>query len=80
MRKTYDVGETRNRIIHDAWYLYTATGQPAQFKSMPFKNPKYGIHPVDMHEINKALEQIARRQKSASKLRDEVIALLRTLR
>jgi hypothetical protein len=79
MRKTFDVAEDRNRIIHDAWYLYTATGGPAQFKSMAFKNPKYGIIPTDLEHIEKTLERIKRRQTSASKLRDAVTALLKTL-
>src|SRR5262249_8026483 len=80
MRKTFDVNEERNRIIHDAWYLYTATGEPAQFKSMSFKNPKYGVHPVDMSHIDETLSRIGRRQVAASQLRESVNALIRTLR
>jgi hypothetical protein len=34
MNKTHDVGEQRNRIIHDAWYLYTPTIS-AEGKSPP---------------------------------------------
>lgn len=72
-----DVAEDRNRLIHDSWYLYSASGDAGQFKSMPFKDPKYGIIQVDVDHINKTLERIERRQSKATTLHERVKALLK---
>jgi hypothetical protein len=77
MNVTSDVGEERNRIIHDAWYLYTPTGQAAQFKSMSYRDQRYGIHTIDMKHIDEVLARIGRRQATASSLRNEVTALIK---
>jgi hypothetical protein len=72
MNKCYDVAEHRNRLIHDAWYQYTASGDPGQFRSMSFKDPKYGIFQVDMDHIAETLARIGRRQESAASLHERV--------
>jgi hypothetical protein len=77
MNKTHDVGEQRNRLIHDAWSVYTPTGQVAQFKSMPYRDQRYGIHTVDMKDIDEVLARIGRRQTKASQLRNDVTVLIK---
>jgi hypothetical protein len=78
MNNCHDVAEHRNRLIHDAWYLYTPSGNPGQFKSMSFKDPRYGIFQVDVDDINETLERIARRQESASRLQERVMKVLKS--
>lgn len=77
MSRCHDVAEARNRLIHDTWYQYTASGDPGQFKSMPFKDPRYGIMKVDLDDIDETLGRIARRQESATTLHQRVKALSR---
>jgi hypothetical protein len=77
MHVSQDTAEDRNRLIHDAWYLYTPSGDPGQFKSMPFKNPQYGIIQVDVDHINNTLGRIRRRQETADALYKRVKALPR---
>src|SRR5437016_5591584 len=52
MRKTYDVQEQRNRIVHDPWYIEAESGEPGQFKAMPFRSGlAYGMRDIDEKDI-----------------------------
>jgi hypothetical protein len=73
MRRTFDVQEARNRAIHDPWFISGgATGQVAQFKSMPKKELVYGMKDVDEAEIKKLIERIRRRSQDALSLQDKL--------
>jgi len=53
MKRTFNPQEDRNRIIHDAWYVYE--DQTAQFRSMPPKDPQFGICRVDLAKIQQTI-------------------------
>jgi hypothetical protein len=54
MRRTFDPQEERNRIVHDAWYLYE--DQTAQFRAMPPKDPRFGVCSVDVQKIDETVK------------------------
>jgi hypothetical protein len=60
MQKTFDASESRNRIIHDPWYLDQKQGVAAQFKSYPAKDLRFGIREVDLKMIDETIAKIAR--------------------
>ncbi len=78
MRRTFDLAEERNRIVHDPWYLDKDTDQPGQFRSMPFKKPHYGIKDIGESDIRKTLDAIRVRRDEAGKLCAEIVDALST--
>jgi hypothetical protein len=54
MNRSYGSQEERNRIIHDAWYVYE--DQTAQFRAMPPKDQRFGVCSVDVQKIEKTLD------------------------
>jgi len=58
MNKQSQPGDKRNRVVHYPWYVYTGTQKTAQFKAMPHKDYRYGLHQVDKEELEQALESI----------------------
>jgi hypothetical protein len=75
MNKSYGPSDRRNRIVHDPWYVYTGLNQTAQFKAMPHKDLRYGVHPVDFTELNNALTEIKNYSDRVTKLRDDILKL-----
>ena len=75
-KRTFDVSERRNRAIHDPWYLETISGQPAQFKSMPSKDPQFGIADIDEKEQADVIAKIRELNVRAATLRNEIQAAL----
>jgi hypothetical protein len=69
-------GDRRNRIVHDPWYVYTGVDQTAQFKAMPHKDFRYGIHPVDLTELQETLQAIKNYSERVTKLRDDIYSTL----
>jgi hypothetical protein len=77
MRKTYVPYENRNRIIHDPWYVTDAKA-PAQFRAMPFKDPRFGIFEIDDNYITSNLESAANLLRQAEELEKKIKAELGT--
>lgn len=75
MQKSSGPGDRRNRIVHDPWYVYTGIDQTAQFKAMPQKDLRYGVHPVDVKELEETLTAIKNYTERVTKLRDDVFAM-----
>jgi hypothetical protein len=73
MRKTINLSEERNRIVHDAWYLESPSGKTFQFRSMPRKDPAYGFKEIESAKIAYILERIQRRIDSVSNLRSTIL-------
>lgn len=73
MSDSYVIADIRARIIHDPWYIETATNIPGQFKSMPYFDPKYGIRDIAEGDITLALEKIRALKKRAADLRSAVL-------
>jgi len=71
--KTFAVSERRNRIVHDPWYLELFTQQPTQFRSMPSKDPVYGMKQVDKQFLAETYEKIADLVEEGEKLRVKVL-------
>jgi hypothetical protein len=80
MNKSSGPGDKRNRIVHDPWYVYTQSNATAQFKAMPPKDLRYGIHPVDRNDIEAALKEIGEFSARVSALKIEISAMLETSR
>jgi hypothetical protein len=74
--KCRDPQEWRNRIVHDPWYLDLKTKSTAQWKSLPRKDLRYGMKPVDQAYITKTLERIPQCFEAARKLNDQIYAAL----
>jgi hypothetical protein len=77
MQKSSDLSDKRNRIVHDPWYVYTGLDQTAQFKAMPHKDLRYGIHPVDFTELSATLIAIKNYSERVTRLRDDVYSALK---
>jgi hypothetical protein len=69
-------GEKRNRIVHDAWYVFSGSDRTGQFKSMPHKDLRYGIHPVDRKDLETALAEIADFKKRVEAYRADIVEML----
>jgi hypothetical protein len=68
MGASYQLADQRARIVHDPWYIETGSGAPAQFRAMPYSDPKYGFTEITGTEINNLIEAIRDLQKRASGL------------
>ncbi len=73
MNKTLNVGEDRNRMVHDAWYMELPSGKTFQFRTMPRKNPTYGLNEIDHSKLVELIARIKRRVDSAYKLRSDIL-------
>jgi hypothetical protein len=86
--KSNGPAEGRHRAIHDPWYQYkvpasdTAPAAPAidtaQFRSMPHKDPRYGIAPVDEAALEKNLADIRDFTAEVEEFRKQVLDALVT--
>lgn len=74
MQKSSGPGDKRNRIVHDPWYIYTEIDTTAQFKAVPQKDYRYGVHPVDETELKTTLEEIKNYGERVTKLRDDIFS------
>jgi hypothetical protein len=79
-QRSYEPQDRRNRIVHDPWFFDPATQETGQFKSMPPKELKYGVKPVDAAFIDETLKLIGERTDEAKKLFEKVIGELVALR
>ena len=66
MKKSYDLAEDRNRIVHDPWYLYDTN--VAQFRAMPVKDPRFGVCEIDTAEIEEFLATAKARSDESDRL------------
>ena len=78
--RTYDIADRRNRIVHDPWYVQPTNDQPSQFRSMPSKEPRYGMKDVDRAYLSETYEKIVDLVVEASKLRVSVCNALASWR
>jgi hypothetical protein len=78
MKKTFDHAERRNRIVHDPWYVTDDEAKlTAQFRSMPTKDPQFGICAVDEKELTDVIQIADDLASAAGDLREEIRAALR---
>jgi|GraSoi2013_115cm_1033766.scaffolds.fasta_scaffold101754_1 hypothetical protein len=75
MNKSSGPGDKRNRIVHDPWYAYTASGKTAQFRAMPHKDHRYGIQLVDSDVLEDALRSIKEFSGRVENLKKEISSL-----
>jgi hypothetical protein len=80
MGDQYSTADHRNRIVYDPWYVETRTGQPGQFKAMPYADRRYGTVDIEKSDLDETLERIAALADWAGKLRSDVLAELEALR
>jgi hypothetical protein len=71
-------GDQRNRSIHDPWYVFTGHNQTGQFKAMPHKDHRYGVHPVDLEFLEKTLDDIKKYSERVTAFRADVLKMLET--
>jgi hypothetical protein len=56
--RTFEIAERRNRVVHDPWYVEPITDQPTQWRSMPSKNPVFGLKAVEVAFLGETYEKI----------------------
>ena len=71
MNESHAVADLRNRAVHDPWFAMEATGEPAQFKSMAYSDPIYGMTSMTEEELDDTLVEINKFKKIAQGLRDD---------
>ncbi|MEX0802024.1 MAG: hypothetical protein WD688_01695 [Candidatus Binatia bacterium] len=76
MNKSSSLSDRRNRIVHDPWYVITANDAPAQFRAMPHKDHRFGIHPIDATAISETLTDIKKYFDRVDALRHAISAAL----
>jgi hypothetical protein len=74
MQSSYEPAERRNRIIHDPWLIVDA--KAAQFRSMPTKDPRFGICEIDKANIEEFLRNAEDLIRRATSLRQEILEAL----
>lgn len=70
--------EKRNRAVHDPWYDFGNGDLTGQFKAMPHRDLRYGIHPVDLTELQAALADIQKFSERVTAFRKAVLTTLVT--
>jgi hypothetical protein len=78
--KTSELAKKRNRIVHDAWFIESGTGQIGQFRSVLPKADTFGIEDIDPEKVGDIIKKIADRCNSILQLRDQILAELRSSR
>lgn len=73
-----DVGEQRNRIIHDPWYVDPTGEQAARRISMPKSDLRYGIRDHDREQILATLADINRLSDKTSEIGRQIASALAT--
>jgi len=73
MRRSFDPNERRNRIVHDAWFVQLASGQPAQFRSMATKDLRFGLVEIEQAEIDKTISDISGLTVRVNALREQIL-------
>jgi hypothetical protein len=77
MRKTIDPADQRNRIVHDPWYVTDDQARlTSQFRSMPTKDPQFGICDVDAKELEAVIQAADKLAGAAGDLREKIRAAL----
>jgi hypothetical protein len=80
MGESYAVADDRARAIHDPWYGELYSGQAAQFRAMPYSDPRFGIMDISESDLDQTLKNIRKLQLRARALMTEVEAELGTSR
>jgi hypothetical protein len=80
MSDSYVVADDRARVVHDPWYLEGNQGAPAQFKAMPYSDPRYGFVEITEAEVNETLDKIRKLRMRASELASAVYERVESLR
>jgi hypothetical protein len=79
LNKSYEAANERNRVIHDSWLENLEDPDSIhQFRSMPPKDPRFGISPVGGEDaIEDTIKKIQHRVREAAELdtmvREEII-------
>jgi hypothetical protein len=68
--------DQRNRNVHDPWYVFDGYGTPGQFKTMPKGDFKFGVHPTDLPQLEKALKDTKDFAVEVESFRTDVIRML----
>ena len=65
---TSNLAKERNRIVHDAWFLETATGHVSQFRSVLPKRQTSGFEDINESAVYDLISRITRRVDEISRL------------
>jgi hypothetical protein len=69
-------GEQRNRSVHDPWYVFTGHDAAGQFKAMPHRDHRFGIHPTEHEKLEKNFRDIHEFAAEVEIFRTDVIKML----
>jgi hypothetical protein len=85
--KAISVGNMRNRVIHDPWYIQKGTDTPSQFRTRPTTKPnpkkysayrKYGHEPATQEFMKSVINDIRKLRRNLFDLRTKVYSAVRT--
>lgn len=79
MNKAHGLARSRNRVVHDPWYLEGNSRKVYQFESSSASGvPKYGFKPVKKKEVIKLLSDIREHRDRFIELRRSFLAELKS--
>jgi hypothetical protein len=74
--KAGELGDLRNRAVHDPWFEEFTAGGSYQHKSRNKKNLTFGLQPVTTEDLKKDLSRLRSHMERVMKLRQDVWAAL----
>jgi hypothetical protein len=80
MGKSNGLGEKRNRLVHDPWFVESSSKAAGQFASMIWKKRQYGFLPIDNAEFKKTISDIQKARNDANALRATLLTELKASR
>jgi hypothetical protein len=75
VRKSHEIGDLRNRMVHDPWFIEAGNASVGQFKSMSYKDQRFGLVDVSRPEVDETLQRIRAVKTAAGDLYRECQAL-----
>jgi hypothetical protein len=80
MERSYDAADRRACIVHDPWFIEIGEDSIGQFKSMAYKDQRFGIIDVSETEVSDTLRRIRELKTIAGDLHRDFHDALEALR
>lgn len=72
--KASEIGDIRNRVIHDPWFEDSREGGSYQHKSKTRKDLRFGPEPVSVDDLQRSLAKLQSHRERVWKLREAIWA------
>ena len=80
MNDSYHAADLRARVVHDPWFIEGGEANVGQFKSMSYKDQRFGVMNVSEDDVKKTLARIRKLKTAAGHLHRDFLAALEALR